>query len=336
MIHDPERILITGYSGFVAPYVAVECSHQYPAAQLFGMVHESLRPSSLNNLHVRQLAEAAMVTKVQGDVTDSEQLRLLLHETRPDLIFHLAAVSSVATSWQAPDAVLAINTAGFIRLAEAIRAERLATRVLVIGSGEQYGLVRPDQNPVREDTESHPMNPYAVAKVSQDLFALMYHNAYGLDVVRARPFNHFGPAQGADFVIASFARQIAQMEAGLIAPTLMVGNLSAQRDFLPVSDVARAYLALARSGQAGEAYNIGSGVARSIESVLDRMLGMADIEVKIRVDPERFRPVEVPILCADTTKIQCDTGWRVEGGIDEALHATLDYWRTTIQVESRP
>ncbi len=193
----------------------------------------------------------------------------------------------------------------------------------------------PEENPLTEETLPRPANPYAVAKVAQDLTAYQYYRTYGLDVVRARAFNHFGPGQSPTFVIASFAQQIAQIEAGIEAePTLLVGNLSAERDFLPVGEVIAAYLALAAQGQAGEAYNIGSGVARSIESVLEQLLAMARVAIAVHVDPQRFRPAYVPQVVANTTKIQRDTDWRPSATLDAGLLATLDYWRLAAQAPS--
>ncbi len=351
MTHDPERgapayppertferILITGYKGFVAPHLAAACAQRYPAARLFGLVHRASQPP-LAHLQAT-LAQGAsgaqpmppQVTELEGDITDGARLRQILHEVRPDLIFHLAAVSSVAASWADPAHLLRVNAGGFIQLIEALRVEAPTARVIVIGSGEQYGLVRPEENPVSEETLPRPANPYAVSKVAQDLYAFQYHRAYGLDLVRVRAFNHFGPGQSPDFVLASFARQIAQMEAGQVDPTLLVGNLSSQRDFLPVGDVARAYVALAGRGRAGEAYNVGSGVARSIESLLQTLVGMARVTVETRVDPARMRPVDVPVLCADTTKLRRDTGWLPSATLEDTLRATLDYWRAVVQL----
>lgn len=346
-LHPPERILITGYGGFVAPYLARKCAQRYPTAQIYGLVHAASQPIHPPFLPDYQPDEShdeqgrgqsdgkprQIVTGVAGDITDGERLRQVLLETRPDVIFHLAAASSVATSWKQPADVLRVNAGGFIQLAEgihALSAEGIAPRIVVSGSGEQYGLVRPEENPLTEDTLPRPTNPYAVSKVAQDLYAFEYHRAYGLDVIRARAFNHFGPGQRDDFVVASFARQIALIEAAQAEPLLLVGNLSAQRDFLSVGDVVSAYVALAEHGSAGEAYNIGSGVARSIESLLHQLLGMARTTIRIEVDPVRFRPADVPLLCADIAKIQHDTGWRPTSHLDESLQTTLDYWRAAV------
>lgn len=328
MTHDPERILITGYNGFVAPHLVSACLRRYPSAHLFGLVHGISQPTRAGASSTPETEKAAApVTELEGDITNGSQVQQILREVQPNLIFHLAALSSVAASWHEPENVLRVNAGGFIQVAEGVRTECASARLVVIGSGEQYGLVGPQENPLTEQTLPRPVNPYAVSKVAQDLYAFQYHKAYGLDIIRARPFNHFGPGQSADFVIASFARQIAEIEVGQSVPTMHVGNLSAQRDFLSVSDVVQAYIALAEKGKAGAAYNIGSGTARSIESILQMLLAMAAVQVEIRVDPERFRPVEVPVLFANTTKIQSDTGWFPSGALDEALRATLEYWR---------
>jgi len=329
MMPPPTSILITGLHGFVAPHLVAACAQAYPTAALFGLVHApTLPPGAALASHTQSVA--THVTEIAGDITDDTQVRRALHAAQPDLIFHLAALSSVSASWQAPLDALYVNAGGFVHLAEGIRAEGLAPRVVVVGSGEQYGAVEQGDAPITEEAPLRPVNPYAVAKATQDLFAFQYFKAYHLDVVRARPFNHFGPGQGADFVVASFARQIAQIEAGAVSPILTVGNLAAQRDFLPVSDVAQAYVALARHGRAGEAYNVGSGVARSIASILDMLVKMANVEVQVQVDMALFRPTETPRLWADTAKIRRDTGWSPTIPLEEALRVTLLYWREQI------
>lgn len=336
MTRDPERILITGYNGFVAPYLVAACRIRYPSAQLYGLAHTtSQRHERANEVAITE-PNAGTLTVLEGDVTDGAQMRRIHHDVQPNLIFHLAALSSVAASWQDPANVLRVNAIGFINLMQSVRAECPSARVVVVGSGEQYGYVMPNENPVTEETLPRPINPYAVSKLTQDLYAFQFYKAYGLDTVRARPFNHFGPGQSPDFVIANFARQIALMELGVIPPTLMVGNLSAQRDFLYVGDVVLAYIALADYGGAGEVYNIGSGIPRSIESVLQKLINATAVNIDIRIDPERFRPVDVAILCADTSKIRRDTSWTPRDAFDSDLRATLDFWRKVAEVRAAP
>lgn len=315
----PLRILMTGYSGFVGGYLRERCLAAFPEARLFGLSEHDEESSPAHG--------AASLEVFAADMTDAGAVRRAVAEARPDLIFHLAALSSVAASWQAPERTLAVNAGGTIHLLEAVRHADLEPRVLLIGSGEQYGLVRPEDNPISEDYLPRPANPYAVSKVAQDLYGYQYFAAFGLPIVRVRAFNHIGPRQASTFVVASFASQIARIEAGLAPPLLLVGNLDARRDFLAVEDVTRAYVALARDGHAGEAYNVGSGQGRAIGEVLDMLLGMSRVHVDVERDPKRMRPADVPVLVADTTKLQAHTSWRPEIPLEEALRQTLAYWR---------
>jgi len=211
-----------------------------------------------------------------------------------------------------------------------LRSEHVSPRLVLVGSGEQYGLVHPKDIPIREDCPFRPANPYAVSKATQDLYGYQYFVAYGLPVLRARPFNHFGPRQTSTFVIANFARQIALIEARRTEPVLSIGNLEVWRDFLPVEDVVAAYLAIAEQGQPGEAYNVGSGQARSIREILDLLLTFARVTIQLREDPARLRPIDVPLLVADTSRLRADTNWKPVVQFEVALRQTLDYWRTAV------
>jgi GDP-4-dehydro-6-deoxy-D-mannose reductase len=318
---DAARILITGYSGFVGGYLVAECRTRYPEAQIFGLT------LSLPSSAAASMLTAHPLVPLVADMVQPRQVREAIAQARPDLVFHLAAQASVTASWNDPAQTLAINAGGAVNIFEALRAERLAPRIVLVGSGEQYGLVRPDENPIHEDCLPRPANPYAVSKVAQDLYGYQYFVAYGLPIMRARPFNHFGPHQTAAFVIASFACQIARIESGQAKPILHVGNLDAQRDFLPVEDVVRAYIALAEAGHPGEAYNVGSGQARSIHQILTMLLALARVPIEVHTDPARIRPTDVPILVADTSRLRAHTGWTLSADAGAALGRTLDYWR---------
>jgi GDP-4-dehydro-6-deoxy-D-mannose reductase len=315
----PSRILITGFSGFVGGYLVERCRSYYPRAELFGLCK---RISTMTGMRD--------VTPFVADLTQPEHVRKAVARSQPDLIFHLAAQSSVERSWADPSQTLKINAVGAIHLFEALRAEQLAPRIVLIGSGEQYGLVPPEANPISEERSFQPTNPYAVSKAAQDLYGYQYFVAYKLPILRMRPFNHFGPGQAATFVVASFARQIALIEAGKAEPVLLVGNLQAQRDFLPVEDVIDAYIAAAERGQPGQAYNIGSGRAHSIKEILDSLLALSKIPIQVREDPARLRPVDVPLLVADTSRLQAHTGWKPLVDFESALRRTLDYWRAVV------
>lgn len=304
-------------------YVVDQCSIRYPQAALFGLAGHAVPSMKTNAIQL-----------LVADITQRDQIQQVVAQVRPDLIFHLAAQSSVAASWKNPQNTLRVNAEGTIHLLEALRAERLTPCIVLVGSGEQYGLVRPEENPIREECLFRPANPYAVSKASQDLYGYQYFIAYGLPIIRARPFNHFGPGQPSTFVIAKFARQLALIEAGKAPPEFPVGNLQACRDFLPVEDVVAAYLRLAEQGQPGKAYNIGSGHSRSIRSMLDLLLTLTTASVRIYEDPALLRPVDVPLLEADTSRLQTDTNWQPTTPFEVALQRTLDYWRTAVASEA--
>lgn len=318
----PTRILITGYTGFVGGYLVEQCRNRYPQAELFGL---SGHPTPLT-----VTPGMSDVKLLVAEITQPEAVRQVVAQAQPDLVIHLAARSSVSASWQDPSGTLEVNAGGTIHLLEALRSEQLTPRIVLVGSGEQYGMVRPEDNPIREECPFRPANPYAASKAAQDLYGYQYFVAYRLPILRARPFNHFGPRQASTFVIANFARQIALIEAEKVEPVLSVGNLQARRDFLPVEDVVAAYLAIAEQGRPGEAYNIGSGQALSIRAILDFLLTFARTSIQLREDPARLRPVDVPLLEADTSRLRADTNWKPAVQFEFALQRTLDYWRSVV------
>jgi GDP-4-dehydro-6-deoxy-D-mannose reductase len=322
----PTSILITGFSGFVGGYLVEHCHTLYPNSKLFGLCRSSS--------HHTTVSTVKNVTSLIADITQPEQVRQAIADSRPDLIFHLAAQTSVAASWNDPLSTLQVNAGGVIHLLEALRAEHLSTRVILVGSGEQYGLVKPEENPINEESLPRPISPYGVSKLAQDMYGYQYFITYDLPILRTRPFNHFGPRQLSTFVVADFARQIANIEQGKAEPVLSVGNLRIRRDFLPVEDVVRAYLAIAHRGQPGQAYNIGSGQARSIGEILESLLAHSTVPIRVREDPTRLRPVDVPLLVADTSRLQTDTGWQPTLEIEDSLEQTLQYWRTIMLHES--
>ena len=321
----PSRILITGCTGFVGSHLVEQCRKRYPQAELFGVTgHQTFHTLTPGMSDVKLLV---------ADITREEAIRKVVAMSQPDLIIHLAAQSSVSASWRDPFGTLEVNAGGVIHLLEALRSEQLTPRIVLVGSGEQYGMVHPEDIPIREECPFRPANPYAVSKVTQDFYGYQYFVAYGLPILRARPFNHFGPRQTSTFVIANFARQIALIEAEKAEPVLSVGNLQARRDFLPVEDVVAAYLAIAEQGRPGEAYNIGSGQARSVRAMLDLLLTFARRSIQLREDPARLRPVDVPLLEADTSRLRTDTNWKPVVQFEFALQQTLDFWRTVVTSE---
>lgn len=313
------RILITGITGFVGSYLVERCRTYYPQAEIFGLYHRK----------VPQQTSANMIP-LKADITQAEEVRQALVKSRPDVIFHLAALASVAASWSDPVQTLQVNAIGAICLLEAARLEQPTTRIVLVGSGEEYGAVQPEDIPIREMCPLRPINPYAVAKATQDLYGYQYFAAYGMPIVRVRAFNHFGPRQSDAFVLAGLARQIALIEAGKAEPMVTVGNLQAKRDFLPVKDVVGAYLAVAERGLPGEVYNVGSGKARSIGEILDLLLTQVKMPVRVCESPVRMRPIDIPILEADISRIQAHTGWGPTVRFESALQEMLNHWRIMI------
>jgi GDP-4-dehydro-6-deoxy-D-mannose reductase len=319
---EPARILITGFTGFVGGYLVEHCQQRYPEVELFGLCKsEVAQQVSMSKKHIIPL---------KADILQADDVREVVAHSHPDIIFHLAAQSSVAASWTDPVQTLQVNALGTLHLLEAVRQECPTACVVLVGSAEQYGTVAPHENPISGEQTFKPGNPYAISKVTQDLYGYQYFIAYGLPIVRVRSFNHFGPHQASTFVLASFARQIALIEAGRAEPIIMVGNLQAKRDFLPVEDVVEAYLTVTERGQPGEVYNVGAGKAHSIGEMLDLLLSLAKMSIQICQDPARVRPVDIPILEADISRIRAHTGWKPTKSFEVALEEMLDYWRVVV------
>ncbi|MFH0880527.1 MAG: GDP-mannose 4,6-dehydratase, partial [Lentisphaerota bacterium] len=237
-------------------------------------------------------------------------LRQIIQDTHPDACLHLGGIAFVPMGWSDPEKVFSVNLLGTIHLLEAFRALSPATRVLVVSSAELYGKTMSEQL-LQEDVEAHPDNLYAVSKLSADLMSRLYFRRYGMPVMTARPINHIGPGQSAQFVCTAFAIQVAEIALKKRGPFMKVGNLESRRDFLDVRDVARAYRLLLEQGQPGEAYNIASGKTLPVRMVLDYLCQAAQIKPHLVIDPHLFRPTDShPIL--DTSKIKHDTGWQPE------------------------
>jgi GDP-4-dehydro-6-deoxy-D-mannose reductase len=222
------------------------------------------------------------------------------------------------------------NVVGQANLLEACAKHAAAARILVVGSNEEYGLTRPDELPIAETKELRPISPYAVSKVTQDVMGHQYFATRHLQILRVRPFTHTGPGQASLFVTPNFARQIAEMERGTREPKMRVGYLDGQRDFTDVRDVVRGYRLLIECGQAGDVYNLGSGVPRSIRSILDGLLELSSVRPVVETDPSMIRPLEMPVMYADCTKIKGATGWQAEIPFEQTLRDVLSDWRSRV------
>lgn len=262
------------------------------------------------------------------DILDKNSIVEIFNSISPDVIYHLAAQSSVAVSWKKPQLTAEINVIGSLNVLEALReANKKDMRLIMIGSGEEYGYIRPEACPLSEAEPLHPGNIYAATKACQEMIGEIYARAYGLNIIMVRAFNHSGPKQSSMFVISDFCRQIAEIESGKKSPEICVGNLSAMRDFTDVRDVVRSYRLLADKGVSGKIYNIGRGRAVSIQYILDTALSFAKTDIQVKNDPERMRASDIPIIEPDVSRIFADTGWKAEITVEQTIEDTLDYWR---------
>jgi GDP-4-dehydro-6-deoxy-D-mannose reductase len=312
------RILITGAGGFVGAHLTAHLRTMLPDAELHGVyLTEPDDPPVIPHLL---------------DLRDSEAVRHLIATVQPDQVYHLAGQANVRLSFDAAWETLEHNLRPQLNLTRACIDAGITPRMLIISSGEVYvpGGVHPDQ-PFDEDTPIAPCNPYGVSKVGQEMLALSYHRSHRLPMLRARPFNHFGPGQRTGFVVPDFAAQIARIEAGWQPPTLSVGDLSAERDFTDVRDVVRAYALIMAHGVPGEVYNVASGRLVTIRAVLDRLVALARVPVTIAIDPAKFRPNSQPRTWGDCARLRALTGWQPLIPLDDTLRDVLDECRAAVR-----
>src|SRR5439155_15820235 len=274
------RVLITGITGFVGSHMAEYALSK--GAEVFGSNRWRSKTENIDHLRSK-------VSFIESDLRDLSSVRALLETSQPDYVVHLAAQSFVGVSLHAPAETLTTNILAQINVLEAIRGLKMSPRFLAVGSSEEYGLVHDDELPIRETNALRPLSPYAVSKVTQDMMAFQYFRSYGLPIIRTRAFNHEGPRRGDVFVTSNFARQIAEIEAGVRPPVIHVGNLDARRDYTDVRDIVRGYWRLLEIGTPGEVYNLCSGRQWAIRDVLNFLLNRSRVrDIKAEVDPNRL------------------------------------------------
>jgi GDP-4-dehydro-6-deoxy-D-mannose reductase len=314
------RALITGISGFVGSHLA-EYLLQHTDWRISGTTYGPVD-------NVAHLKDRLALYPVE--LSGAKVVRDVVEETRPDYIFHLAAQPSATLSRHDPWFTLENNIRVQLNVLEGVVAAGLASRVLVVGSSEEYGQVASDDVPIDEDTPLRPTTPYAVSKVAQDYLGLQYFLSHGVAAVRVRPFNHIGPRQGKGFVAADFASQIAEIEAGLRPPEVVVGALDVARDLTDVRDIVRGYYLALTQGEPGEVYNLGSEREHTVRALLETLISLTKLDVRIVSDPERMRSSDVPRIVADCRKLRARTGWRAEIPFEHSLCDLLDYWRERV------
>lgn len=315
-----KKYLITGFSGFVSPHFLRFLDDNSIRSSVLGV---DLRPPAFQF----DKYENVKCDFRQLDLLDNKMLAQSLAEFRPDRILHLASFSSVAFSWKDPSACFANNTNIFLNLLEAVRGAGIDCRILSVGSSEEYGNVDPRDLPLREDRPPSPISPYAVARVSQELLSRVYAESLGLDIVMTRSFNHVGPGQKPNFVIASFAKQLVeQKRQGSGSGSLTTGDTSIVRDFLDVRDVVSAYFALLEKGRRGEIYNVCSGVGISLKDIIKQMADMLALEVTTKTDKGLIRPNDNKVIIGSNEKIRREVGWENVILLETSLRDILDHW----------
>ncbi len=315
------KALITGIKGFAGSHLAeLLLSEGY---QVCGVDHALGSAGNIKEIRDR-------LTLYGCDIRDGTQLNEIISQSKPDEIYHLAAIAHVPTSYRDPKLTFEVNFYGSLNLFEAVKAVSRDTKVLYVGSASEYGAVRKEDIPINEDVPLRPVDPYSVSKVSADMLAFQYFKSFDMHIVRVRPFNHIGPRQSPDYVVSSFAKQIAEIEKGLKEPVITVGNLEARRDFTNVRDMVRAYWLALQKGEPGDVYNICSEKAVSIQEVLGKLLKLSEKQIRIEQDVQRLRPADIPLLLGDSTKFRDDAGWKLAIPLEVTLQDTLVYWRETV------
>lgn len=301
-----KKALITGSQGFVGHYLRRELEeHGYAVTGLDLKTGDSV---------------------IVADLLDGDVLKTVIAQEQPDMIFHLAGQANVRKSWELPRMTVELNVIAAINLMEAVRHEKPECRMVLVGSSDQYGNLGEAGKLVPETLATHPQTPYAVSKKAQEEMASVYVKAYELNISMTRSFNHAAAGQGKGFLIPDFASGIVAVERGQ-QPCLRVGNLTARRDFTHVRDVVRAYRLIAEKGQAGEVYNVGSGITYSAEEILDKLCDLARCPISVEQDPAKMRPSDTPVICCDHSKLTAHTGWEPTISMDEILQEVMTYWR---------
>ncbi len=285
------RALVTGADGFVGKYLVEALNERgYEVTAAGG-------PRGRDDM-------------LRIDLANSDTLEHALAVANPDVVFHLAGQPFVPRAIEKPLEAFAVNAMGTVRLIEAIRTKRSGNfpRIVLAGSASVYGRAAESKNPLHEDHPISPVDPYGASKAGAECAAMASWCSYGIPVMIARSFNHIGPGQSADFVVPSFAKQLARIKAGAEKPVMYVGDLTTERDFLDVRDVVEAYIALAENGDPGEIYNVCSGVPMRIQDILRLLIQIADVPLEVREDPARMRGSDLRTFYGDNAKV-CALGW---------------------------
>ena len=312
------RAFITGIGGFAGSHLAEALVREQ------NRVEGTLLPGEPTN-NIDHLI--SHLTLHATDIRSRESLAEAIRKAKPDVVYHLAATTSVSEGERDPQGTMEVNLTGTMHLLEAIRTEAAGARLVYVSSSEVYGKVLPEENPVGEDRPEAPVHAYGLSKLLAEQVVRFYQRFYGISAVILRPFNHIGPRQSDQFVCPSFVRQLVWIECGRAEPVIHVGNLDPIRDFTDVRDMVKAYRLAAEDCKPGSLYNIASGVGVSIADLLNEILSLINARVEVREDPDRVRTTEIPVLIGDATSFTKTTGWQRQFELRESLREMLAYWR---------
>ncbi len=316
-----KRSLITGIAGFAGSHLAELLLSK--GHEVYGLCRPRSKTDNIESIKTKLHLEDA-------DLLDSHSLYSTIARIKPDYIFHLAAQSFVPTSWVSPSVTLEVNVVGTGNLFEAVRQVNIDPVIQIACSSEEYGLVHPDEIPIKETNPLRPQSPYAVSKIAMDYLGYQYFCSYKMRIIRTRGFNHTGPRRGETFVTSNFAKQIALIEKGKQNPVISVGSLTSSRDWTDVRDIVRGYLMAVEMCDPGEVYNICTGTGVKVSDMLSRLLSFTKTKVEIKSDPSRMRPSDVPVLVGDNTKFVKKTGWKAEISFKNTMEDLLNYWRERV------
>lgn len=329
------KAIVTGASGFVGGYLVSRLVES--GAEVLGLdtvVSSAIKDAPGSYEIEGQLLPPRFPEKSaeirQCDLLDPDAVEHAVSGWGPDVIFHLAAQSSAARSFKDPGGTMRTNVMGTLNLLEAVRGSGKA-RVIVTGSAEEYGKRDSNEMPLAENSPIEPVSPYAASKAAQNLLVMQYHRAFGMEIIATRSFSHTGPGQTTTFVLPSFARQCAEIKAGLREPVLRTGNLEVTRDFLDVRDVVEAYVLLAEKGEPGTTYNVCSGSGLALSDAVEHLTALTGTEVSVEPDPQLFRPADVPVLTGDNGRLKEDCGWSPVTGRGKMLDDLFMWWEASVE-----
>ena len=319
MAENLGTVLITGASGCVAAYLTKLIKTQYPETRIVGTIRSRSSIRFLESL-------AGPIELCEMNLEDPASVAEVIGTVKPHYVFHLAAQSFVQTSFKAPHQTLLANAEGTRLLLDASRLYVPNARILLAGSSEEYGLVRPEETPITETNELRPLSPYAVSKVITEQWGLYYQRVHKMPVIVTRAFNHSAPGRTKIFAESDWARQAVLIRQGRQEPFISVGNLTPQRDYTDARDTVKAYLGILLKGTPGQVYNVASGKTIIMSDILKMIIEIAGIEAEIRTDFSRFRVADVPLLLGDSTKLRSQIDWKPEIPIETTLRDLIAYW----------